>query len=373
MPLTRWEAEYGFDTPAIVVDLPGVQQNIREMAAFAQAHGVSVRPHIKTHKSGRLAQLQLAAGAAGVTVAKVGEAEAMAAAGVDDIFIAYQVVGPAKLRRVMDLARRVRLSLGIDSLAGAALLSGAAQAAGLTLPVLIEVDTGLGRCGLLPGEPVLSLARQVQRLPGLRLQGLVTHAGHAYKALDPAERKRIGRNEGEALVETAALLRREGMAVETLSVGSTPTAQVAGAVPGITEIRPGTYIFYDTMQVALGVVPLERCAAAVVSRIISRPAPDRAVIDAGSKVLALDQGAHGVSGVQGYGRVLGHPGAVVERLSEEHGVVRLPPESPLAVGDHLVIIPNHICPVINLVGEFWVKEGDQLLGCWPAEARGLVR
>lgn len=360
------------DTPKLVLDYGRVKGNIEGMAAMANRAGVILRPHIKSHKCPELARMQLEAGAAGITVAKLGEAEIMADYGVTDIFIANQLVGEEKWERLCHLTRKARVSVGVDSLA---LTEGLARAVkkygigyGKSLDVLIEIDSGLHRCGVEPGEPLLQLARGVASIPELRLRGIFTHAGHAYGARNKEELEQIGRSEGEILVKAAEDLRRIGMEIDVVSVGSTPTVNLSAFVSGVTEIRPGNYVFYDAMQLALGVIPsTERCSLRVYSTVISHPGANRWVIDAGSKTLALDQGAHGHAGVRGYGLIVGEPNLQIVRLSEEHGIIE--GDSTLQIGDIIEIIPNHACTVVNLFDQLEVRQGN-VTEAWPIAARG---
>ncbi|WP_018130730.1 alanine racemase [Effusibacillus pohliae] len=362
------------DTPAVLVDYEKLLANLDDMAGFARAHGVKLRPHAKTHKTAEIARLQIERGAVGITVAKIGEAEALADHGCADILIAYPLIGTPKLERLAALAERIRVAAVIDSLDGAIALSDFFAARNRQIDVYVKIDSGLRRCGRQPGEDAAELARQAARFAGIRLVGLLTHAGHAYGAPTPEILQKIGREEALSLLYTAELLRPEdGVNAREISVGSTPTVKISGTVPGVTEIRPGNYVFYDMTQVRLGVVPIERCALRVVAQVVSRPEADRIVIDAGAKTLALDRGAHGLEGVAGYGYVVGYPQAVIERLSEEHGIVRVVPDDPLRVGDYLEIIPNHACPVVNLADELIVVDRRGIRDRWKVVARGKVR
>ncbi len=345
---TEWigQGVDGLDTPAVLVDLDLLEQNIAAMARFAAEQGVALRPHAKTHKSPAIAHRQLEAGAVGITVAKLDEAESMLDAGIDDIFIAYQIVGKRKIKRLLEVSQRGRVASAVDSLPAASALSEAAVRAGRALDVLIEVDTGLRRCGLPPGEPVVRFAQSLVQLPGLRLVGIFTHAGHVYGASTPRQVETIGVAEGEVMVETATMMRDVGLDVPIVSIGSTPTVRFGGRVDGVTEIRPGNYVFYDRMQVALGAATVDTCALTVLATVISRPTSARAVIDAGSKVFSSDRGAHGGAGIEGYGEVCGQA-AIVARLSEEHGVLDLR-GAELHVGDRVQVLPNHACAVVGL-------------------------
>ena len=357
------------DTPAVVIDLDLVERNLKEMQAKADKYGVALRPHIKAHKIPELARMQLDLGARGITAAKVGEAEVMAEAGVNDIFIANQVVGPAKLNRAADLAGRVKLSIGLDSRAGAEAASQVMVSRGLNLDCLIEINSGLNRCGLLPGPELIDLARLIADLPGLRFKGIFTHAGQAYGQADRAGVERISELESRLMVEAAEELARAGLKPEVVSVGSSPTMKVWTGCPGVTEIRPGAYIFNDAVQVSLGAAMVEDCALTVLTTVISRPAPDRAVIDAGAKTLALDKGAHGAEGVVGHGLVPGRK-LIIDRLSEEHGVLTVGQGEDPAVGERLAVIPNHSCPVINLADRVHTARSGRIVGTMAVAARG---
>ena len=283
------------DTPALIIDTATVAANLRRMQAFAADHNLALRPHIKTHKMTWLAKDQLALGAVGIAVAKLGEAECMLEAGITDIHIANQVVGAAKITRLISLCQRGEITCAVDSVANARQLNAAFSANGLSLAVLIEVNSGLNRCGVAtPGE-ALALAAAIDELSSLRLAGIMTHAGHAYGAASIDRVAEIGRQEGTIMVDMARQLRAASHAIDVVSVGSTPTAAHVVAIPGLTELRVGNYVFNDMMQVALGSAVIEQCALSVMASVISTPAPGRVVLDAGSKALGLDRGAHGHS------------------------------------------------------------------------------
>ncbi len=361
------------DTPVLLVDLPRMERNVRRMAEFARTSGVKLRPHVKTHKIPALAHLQLAAGAAGITVAKLGEAEVMADAGITDILVCYPIVGADKLLRLVHLARRTKITVALDSFEVAEGLAKAAGAHGVHFDLYLEVDSGLNRCGLPPGGPVVRLAQQIARLTGVTITGVLTHAGHAIRATAAAERDAIGLYEGTCVVRTKEALEAAGIPVREVSVGSSATVRVSGRVPGVTEIRPGTYIFNDFTQMSAGACAEDDCALTVLTTVVSRPAPDRAIVDAGSKCLSSDfhlANDH----VTGYGYLKGSGDVIVARLSEEHGVVPLSNGHPrLAIGDRVEIIPNHACGALNLWDTLaGVRNGD-VEALWPVLARGKVR
>jgi len=355
-------------TPAVVVDLDVLERNVRRMAARAEEAGVRLRPHAKTHKCPEIAALQRAAGAWGLSLAKVGEAEVFVDAGFDDVFIAYPVVGEDKARRLLALSERARLAVGVDSFEGAKTLAAPFRAASRTLDVMLKVDVGYGRVGVLP-ERAVAVAREVAELPGLSLRGVFTHAGHGYLAETSDAVQAIARLEGERLVETACRLRDAGFPVEETSVGSTPTAAVAMRVDGVTECRPGNYVFHDASQVALGTCGPEDCALTIFSTVVSVPGPGRAVVDAGSKTLSSDPLR---PKPQGYGRVLGRS-SYVEKLSEEHGMLAVAAGETFRVGERVRLLPNHACVVANLHDRLIGVSQGTVEAVLQVAARGRVR
>ncbi len=330
-------------TPAVLVDLDVLERNISRMADCARAAGVKLRPHAKTHKIPEIGRMQIAAGAAGLSLAKTSEAEVFADAGFDDLFVAYPVVGRDKGRRLLALADRLRLAVGVDSVEGAMTLAEVFHAAGRRLEVLLKVDSGFHRVGV-PPEGAREMARQIADLPALSLRGIFTHAGHGYHAETPEAVAAVGRSEGETLASVAGELRAAGLTVDEISVGSTPTARHAIEVTGVTECRPGNYVYCDASQVALGTCQIEDCAMTVLATVVSAPAADRAVVDAGSKTLSSDPLRPRAGG---HGWLLGRRSRI-ERLSEEHGVLRVEPGETFRVGERVRILPNHACVVSNL-------------------------
>jgi D-serine deaminase-like pyridoxal phosphate-dependent protein len=374
------------DTPVFVVDLDVLEQNVSAMADHARQFGVALRPHAKTHKTVEVARLQLDAGAVGLTLAKIGEVEGLldgrTAAGqpllLQDVLLAFPIVGREKLGRLLELAQRVRVTVSLDSPDAASQLGEAAAAHGTSIGILVEVDTGGRRCGVLPGQPTLDLARHVAGTPGLTLRGIMTHEGHAYGAT-PETLREISQQAGRVMVELGQTLRADGHEAPVISVGSTPSARHIAEVPGVTEVRPGTYVFQDYNQIRLGVATEAVCAGTVHATVIARPAPDRAVVDAGTKAVAADRGmVGGVTPVQqeGYGCVKGQPGWQFARASEEHGVLLRQGDGhadDLRVGDRVELIPNHICPAVNLYDRLVVQRGGVVQGSWVVAARGRNR
>jgi len=360
------------ETPALVVDADILDANLHAMQALARETGTRLRPHWKTHKCPELARRQRELGAIGGTVAKTAEAEVFLAAGFDDVLVATPVVDPRKVARLLAARGDAALTVLIESeegLAHWAAAAGAASARGeRAVGVLLEVDTGMHRTGVPAGAEAVPLAKAIAGTPGLELRGVMTHAGHAYGATSPAEIERIGREEGELLVRTAEAVRAAGPPCPVVSVGSTPTVRHSARVPGVTEIRPGNYVFHDGIQVALGVAPESACALTVLATVTARPAADRVVTDAGTKTLSADRGA---IGVPGHGRVAGGADRV-SRLSEEHGILAVDPAATYRIGDRIRILPNHACVTVNLHDRLHVVRAGRVEAAWAVAARGCV-
>jgi D-serine deaminase-like pyridoxal phosphate-dependent protein len=357
------------DTPSMLVDETLMEQNISEMQALANSFGAQLRPHIKTHKTPQIALRQISHGARGITCAKLGEAEVMIEAGVEDVLMAYPVVTEIKINRLLALMERARMIVALDSLDAAEALSAAMSRNDRSLDVYVEVNTGQDRAGQIAGDDAVKLALDIARMPGLDVIGIMTHEGqtHTLAADKIAEG---AREAGEKLVATAAAIRRAGLPITEVSVGSTPSSMYTPSVGGITEMRPGTYVFRDTTGFLYGLYGPDRCAARVLATVVSHPAKDRMIVDAGSKTLALDK-SHGHPG---HGYIIGHPGSIIDRLSEEHGVVIIPEDDPgFTIGQRVEIIPNHICPSVNLLDELNILRDGQVIDVWPIAGRGKVR
>jgi D-serine deaminase-like pyridoxal phosphate-dependent protein len=348
-------------TPRLVLDAAVLDANIATMAGRVRALGGVLRPHVKTHKSGEIARRQLAAGAIGVTVATLREAQVMLAAGVDDILVAYPPVGEHRLDALEQLAGRCRLTVACSEEAHVAALSGRR----LAIDYYWEVDCGTGRLGTPPGAPSADAIERAGRHDGPRFRGLMAFAGHAYGVIDPEARRVVAEEEQRALATTADELERRGLGVGVLSVGSTPLAALEH--PYATEYRFGNYAFYDATQVALGSASLADCALAVVATVVGAPAPGRVILDAGSKALAAERMS---SATTTFGIVRGYPGLQVAQLYEEHAICRADPGTELpALGDTVEVVPNHACTCANLHPAYEVRiDGGRQR--WPVEARG---
>jgi D-serine deaminase-like pyridoxal phosphate-dependent protein len=326
------------ETPVPVIDLDVVERNLARMQAYADAHGLALRPHIKTHKLPRFAQAQLALGAVGITCQKLGEAEVMADAGLDDILISYPLIGPDKARRLAALARRVTMRAAIDNPLALETVALAGQEAGQPIGV----------------EEALTLIAQVRAADGLRFDGLMTYPSST------------------ATSEFVRAVKEAGVDLPVVSGGGTPGAAHAHEIAGVTEMRVGTYIYNDRTLVELGAAGLEDCALVVHATVISRPTETRAILDCGSKTLSSDLIQRGASA--GYGLLIDYPDALIERLSEEHGIVDLSRSAAKpALGERVRVLPNHVCVVTNLHNEVVVSRDGLVEGIWPVAARGLTR
>jgi D-serine deaminase-like pyridoxal phosphate-dependent protein len=362
-------------TPAVLVDSARLERNLSRMQAAANARGVRLRPHAKTHKSPEIARMQLDRGAVGICCAKLGEAEVFADAGVNDIRLPYPL-HPANADRVFALADRVTLSFIVDDPAVAQAWSDLAARRSRPLEVLVKVDVGFHRCGIDPhSSSAPGIVRAIAAMPGLGLRGLLSHAGNGYGAASERELE-------EVAVEEARLLRDLAIASEVqcdeISAGATPTARFSLRQDGLTELRPGNYAYFDRTQVTLGSAGWDDCALTVLARVVSRPSRDRAILDSGSKTLTND-GARGFTSAPGYGAILRDlvrpepdPSLLVERLSEEHATVRVLADTDLKTGDLVRIVPNHSCVVSNLVDTVCLVDGERVVERLPVAARGRI-
>jgi D-serine deaminase-like pyridoxal phosphate-dependent protein len=343
------------ETPVALVDLDRLTANITRLQRYLDQHHIANRPHIKTHKIPEIAHMQVAAGAVGITCQKLGEAEIMADAGIQDNFVPYNILGDAKLERLAELGRRVRLSVTADSAVVVRGLSSTARRYGLELPVLVECDTGLGRCGVQTPDQAVALARIIARSPGLRFGGLMTYPND--QALDPFARA------------VKAGLAADGIAVERVSGGGTPGMWQAHTYAELTEHRAGMYIYGDRYTLRSGAMQLADCSFSVMATVVSRPTGDRGILDGGSKTFSSD-----LLGLEGYGLILEYPDALVVALSEEHGQVDFSRCSRKPqIGEHVTVIPNHCCTVNNLFNEIVGFRDNRVEVVWPVAARGALR
>ncbi|HUQ92815.1 MAG TPA: D-TA family PLP-dependent enzyme [Bryobacteraceae bacterium] len=358
------------ETPAILIDIDTMDRNLKKAADYTRNHDFSLRPHIKTHKIPALARKQIELGAVGITVAKVGEAEVMAGAEPPALFIAYPVIGRSKLERLIEVARNTKVTVGLDSPFAARGLSDAARAAQVEIGVLAEVDVGMGRVGVAPGDDLVQLGRQIANLPWLRLDGITLYPGHVKSAGEEAERQ---------IEQLSALLqsvttgwRRAGLPLSVVSGGSTPSLFQSHRISGLTEIRPGTYIFNDKNCWSMGACELEDCAAAILTTVVSTARPGQIIVDGGSKTFSSDR--LGSAAEATYGYVVDAPEAVFAKMNEEHGFVELRgAKTEFSVGDRVRIIPNHICVAMNLHEQVYGIRGDEVVETWRVAARGKLQ
>jgi D-serine deaminase-like pyridoxal phosphate-dependent protein len=365
-------------TPQVLIDHRRARRNIDRVQQLADAAGMRLRPHAKTHKSPVIAGWQLERGAVGVCCAKVGEAEVFAAAGIQDIRLPYPV-NPSNAARITALMNNAAVSIIVDHPDVTRGWSDAMRAAGRQLDVLIKVDVGFHRCGIDPGATALDFVRAVAALPGLRLRGLLSHAGHGYHAASESELAAIAAREAEILLQLRDEAARAGIALEEISVGATPTLRFSAKQHGVTELRPGNYVYFDRTQVALGAASIDDCALTVLATVVTKH-EGRIILDCGSKTLTNDQ-ARGIAKAPGFGAVLRGNGEdaraideslTVERLSEEHATVRVEGRTALAPGDRVRVVPNHSCVVSNLVDYVRIVEDDRVVDTIPVAARGRI-
>ena len=358
------------DTPAILIDLDIMERNLRKLADYSRQHGLRVRPHTKTHKIPALARQQIDLGAVGLTVAKVGEAEVMLSAQPADLLIAYPTVGPRKLDRLMQVARQTAVTMSLDSVVVARQLSGAASAHEVEIGVLAEVDVGLGRVGVAPGQALVELVLGIAGLPNLRFDGIAFYPGQV-KSLDEEGQQQLN-NVARLLEQTVEDLRRAGFSPRIVSGGSTPTLFHSYLLPGMNEVRPGTYIFNDRNTVLSGACALAECAASIMVTVVSTAKDGQMIVDGGSKTFSSDRPTAGDE--VSFGHMVEAPHAVFTRMNEEHGFVDIRKAGrAFEVGDRVRIIPNHICVAMNLHECVYGIRGDVVEQTWRVEGRGKLQ
>jgi D-serine deaminase-like pyridoxal phosphate-dependent protein len=348
------------DTPTLLLDRAASERNVAKMAAFFRDRPAKLRPHFKNHKCVTLAKRQLAAGAVGMTCAKLGEAEVLVEHGFQDVLIANQVVGDVKLARLARLATWARIGVAVDHWDQAVAISNAATAAGAIVHLLIEVDIGMGRCGVPPGAPAAELARRMARLPGVRFAGLQAFEGHLVNVLDRPERTDRARAAMQLAIDTRRMLETAGLAVACVSGCSSATYDSTGTMPGVDEVQAGTYATMDRQYHRL--VPEFEIALSVLVRVISRPGPGKAVLDLGVKGAGSE---FGVPAIRDFPDV-----EIPFFLAEEHTVVRNAPAWD--IGQELELIPSHACTTCNLYRELVVHEDGRVVEVWPIEASGRL-
>ena len=357
------------DTPALIIDLNVMERNLARLADYARGHGLRWRPHTKTHKIPALARRQIELGAAGLTVAKVGEAEVMLDANPPDLLVAYPIVGRSKLDRLMQVARRANVTVSLDSMSVAQPLSEAARAADIEVGVLAEVDVGLGRVGVRPAD-VLKLAQDVARLSRLRFEGIAFYPGHIKRMDD--EGARALERVGQILEPVLRELRNAGLEPRIVSGGSTPTLFYSQLVAGLNEIRPGTYIFNDRNTVLCGACAWADCAASILMTVVSTAKTGQIIIDGGSKTFSSDRPV--TDGDPTFGHLVEAPEARFTKMNEEHGFVDIRDAGrAFAVGDRLRIVPNHICVAMNLHERVYGVRDEAVERTWRVDGRGKLQ
>ncbi|MBK9167893.1 MAG: alanine racemase [Bryobacterales bacterium] len=358
------------ETPALLIDLDIFERNLKRAADYTRQHGLRLRPHTKTHKVPEVGRRQIESGAVGLTVAKVGEAEVMLRSGTPDLLVAYPVIGASKLRRLAEVARQTRVTVALDSEEAARSLSTAAVEQGVGFGVLAEMDVGLGRVGVTPGPDVVALAKFLQSLPGLSFEGITFYPGHIKKAGED------GASDEARLSQTVRgvldLLRHDGIVPNIVSGGSTPSLFDCHTVDGLTEIRPGTYVYNDVNTVVSGACTFDDCAVSILVTVVSTARPNQMIIDGGSKTFSSDRlvGSTALS----FGRLVEAPGAVFCNMNEEHGYVNLEKaERRFAVGDRVRMIPNHVCAAVNLHENVYGVRNGTVEVTWQVEGRGKLQ
>lgn len=351
------------DTPALLLDLDAAEANLRRMADYFADKHCKLRPHFKSHKCTTLARKQIELGAVGITCAKLGEAEVLARAGIADILVANQVVGPAKMKRLVEVARICTLRVAVDSAINVHELAEACDAAGVEVGLLVEVEIGMHRCGVAPGEAALDLARLIETLPGVRFDGIQAYEGHVVCRPDPVERAELTRRDMQQAIDTRRLIEQAGIEVKILSGGGTGTYDITGPLDGVDELQSGSYALMDC---SYKTIRLEfNNAMTVLATVISKPEPARVVLDVGLKGLANEFGPPTL-----YDR----PGDEIPFLgSEEHLGMKLCGEHPAEIGDKIRLVPSHGCTTCNLYREYVVHRGGTIVDVWPIEGAGMLK
>lgn len=363
------------DTPALLIDRERLAQNLRSMQQYANENGVQLRPHTKTHKSPAIAKMQLEAGACGIAVAKTGEAEVMARNGIRDIFIANEIVGDAKLRRIAVLAKQgVRISFGVDTPCQVTQAEQVFAAADITIPVLIEIEVGENRSGIIEEADLIALLDTIRACPHIAFGGIFSHDGNSYGAAGLDALHALSEGAQRRTLRFAALAARHKMPCRTVSYGATPTfMNHVKILPGITELRPGTYALMDASQ-AHAIGTLEHCAATVLASVISKPTDQRTILDVGAKGLTMQTRTEGICAVDGRGTLLDMPQVHIEKVFDEHAIINDRAfHDRVRIGDKVRIIPVHICPVCNLYERFYLISGDTVIEEDTIDCRGKLQ
>ncbi|HXQ71745.1 MAG TPA: alanine racemase [Pyrinomonadaceae bacterium] len=358
------------DTPALIVDLDIMEGNLMQMAEYCRRHNLRLRPHTKTHKIPELARKQMNCGASGITVAKLSEAEVMIDAGLNDLLIAYPIVGPTKTVRLASLAERAKITVSLDSVEAARGISAAVSDRGVNVGILVEIDVGFGRVGVANETEALNLAQTVSSLPGLNFLGLMFFPGQF--GVEPHERAVLRAQVNQLLDRCVETFAHVGLPISVISGGSTPSRYESDCFHGVNEVRPGTYIFNDRNTVGVSAASLNECALSVLVTVVSTSVSGHAVIDGGSKTFSSDR--YQAEDGRGFGLIKQDHAAEIERFSEEHGHINVSrSDRRYIVGERLMVIPNHVCSTVNLHDEIYGVRGEQVETVWRVAARGKVR
>lgn len=361
------------DTPALLIDREILMRNLSDLQEFANRNHVALRPHTKTHKMPAIAALQMEQGACGIAVAKVGEAEVMAQNGMNDIFIANEIVGAQKLERILALARNIRVAFGVDTPCQAEAAGQVFSGSGRAANVLIEIEVGEGRSGIVEEADFLALLDTIRACPDVHFCGVFSHDGNSYGAPDLDACRELTLEAQRRTLHFAALAAAHGMACETVSIGSTPPAMNGFEIlEGVTELRIGTYALMDASQ-GHAAGTLERCAATVLATVISRPTDERVILDVGAKGLTMQSRTQGICATPGKGTLLEYPDVHIHAVFDEHAILYSRAfRNAVRVGDKVRIIPVHICPVCNLYDQAYLISGSRVVGVLPILCRGKL-
>lgn len=364
---------HDLDTPSLLIEQDVMLQNITQMQRYAHENNVSLRPHTKTHKSSYIALLQSDQGAAGITVAKVGEAEVMAKAGLKDIFIANEIVGTKKLERIKALQKSIDISFGLDSIAQAKMIEEVFDR-DEKANVLIEIEVGENRSGIIEEQDFIDLLNYIKSTESILFKGIFSHDGHSYGANNIDELREIHLESQRRTLRFATIARDAGLPPATVSIGSTPSlVHNFPILDGVTEIRPGTYIYMDASQANV-VGSLRMNAASVLATVMSRPTAERVVLDVGAKGLTMQKRSKGITATNGMGIIVGFEGVEIDSMYDEHSLIyNRNFRDQVQVGDQVRIIPNHICPVVNLYDYFYLVSGEDVLHEIPIDCRGKLQ
>jgi D-serine deaminase-like pyridoxal phosphate-dependent protein len=362
------------DTPSLLIDREIMMDNIKFMQSYANQYGVNLRPHTKTHKMPQLAKLQVEAGAKGIAVAKVGEAEVMAANGLKDIFIANEIVGEAKLSRIKELSKSIDISFGIDSIEQTEMVEKVFEVAERKAQVLIEIEVGEERSGIIEEADFIDLVNYINTCKNVKLKGIFSHDGHSYHAENLEDCKKIYLESQKRTLRFAEIAAELGCPLETVSIGSTPSLMHDfGVMKGITELRPGTYILMDASQ-GNAIGTYDRCAAAVMTTVISRPTMERVITDVGAKGITAQKRSKGICATKGHGYIKGYDNVNIYDVFDEHAIIYNEKfRNEVKVGDKVQIIPNHICPVCNLYEKAYLISNGEVVEEIPVKCRGKLQ